>query len=294
MSGEMEIFIDGLGFGEALRWREDRLWFSDMICQTVSSADLAGHVRTELVIDDSPSGLGWLPDGRLLVVSMGRRQLLRVEPNGSVVVHADLSRMFTGRANDMVVSADGTAYVGDIGSEHVLGEPLREGKLAVVHPDGSVWVSGDGLLVPNGSVISPSGETLIVGESQGGRFRAFPISPNGNLGQSQVWSDLGDRHPDGCTLDAEGGIWFADCAGVGEKEPGATGLRARRVVRVLEGGEITDVIETPDTAWACGLGGEDGRTLFVATAPLPPTNALEPGHGRIWSVAVDVPHAGLP
>jgi len=276
-----ELFLDGFGFVEGPRWRDNRLWFSDFILQRVSSVDLGGDARVEAELDDWPSGLGWLPDGRLLIVSMHRKLLLRREHGGKLVVHADLSRIAAGPANDMVVAQDGTAYVGNLGSDLLAGEPVRAAKLAVVHPDGSVSVGAAGLLVPNGSVITPDGDTLIVGESFAHRYRAFPIARDGTLGEGRIWADLGEgRNPDGCTLDAAGAIWFANPV-------------ANHVARVVEGGTVTEVVEVPDIPWACALGGDAGRTLFVLTCPGGPTE-VEPGSARVWKTEVEFPHAGLP
>jgi sugar lactone lactonase YvrE len=279
----LEVFLDGLGFGESPRWHDGRLWFSDFIWHRVSSAGPAGDARVEVQLDDQPSGLGWLPDGRLLVVSMHKKHVLRHEGDGTLAVHADLSGIATGHGNDMVVNSDGTAYVGNFGSDLLAGEDARAAKLAIVRTDGTVSAGAEGLLVPNGSVITPGGETLIVGESYAQRYTAFPIAADGSLGASRLWADLGSgRNPDGCTLDAEGAIWFANCFGL-------------EVVRVLQGGEVTDVIELPETPWACALGGDDGHTLFMIACPVFPTpDHQEPGRGRIWAARVDVPHAGLP
>lgn len=277
----MNEFLGGLGFGEAPRWREGRLWFSDFICEHVASVDLAGELTVEAKVDDRPSGLGWLPDGRLLIVSMFKKVLLRREHDGTLAVHANLGDIVSFGANDMVVSRDGTAYVGNLGSDMMAGEAMREVKLAVVGPEGSVSVGAEGMLVPNGSVITPGGDTLIVGESGASHFRAFHIASDGSLEGERIWADLGERSPDGCTLDAEGAIWFAD--------PGL-----KNVARVVEGGQILEVIDLPETPYACALGGEDGRTLFVLTCPSWPTRDLKPGSGRIWMTEVDAPHAGLP
>lgn len=275
---QLELVLDGLGFGEGLRWHEDRLWFSDFLFHHVLSLGTDGDLRVEVELDDQPSGLGWLPDGRLLIVAMHQRAVLRQEPDGKLVLHADLSDVATGDANDMVVNADGTAYVGNFGRLHDGG---READVALVRPDGTVQTAATGLLFPNGSVITPDGRWLIVGESIGRRYRAFPINGDGTLGHGRVWAEVGERAPDGCTLDAEGAIWFADAIG-------------RELVRVKESGEIVELVETPETAYACCLGGDDGRTLFFVTAPGPPMGDLEPGHGKLYRCTVDVPHAGLP
>ncbi len=278
---ELELVVDGLGFGEGPRWHEERLWFSDFLLQQVLSVGADGNPRVEVEIDDRPSGLGWLPDGRLLIVSMHHRAVLRREANGSLVRHSDLSAIATGETNDMVVGADGTAYVGNFGSDLLGGAPLTPARIAIVRPDGSATAHKQPLMFPNGSVITPDGRTLIVGETLAAHYRAFAIDDDGGLGDSRIWAEVPGRSPDGCVLDAEGAIWFAD-ASRGE------------VVRVREGGEIADVIPTPDHAYACTLGGDDGRRLFVLTCPTPPMPGLEVGGGRLWSVAVDVPHAGRP
>ena len=283
MTNELRPLIDGLDFGEGPRWHDGRLWYSDFFQHHVAAVDLDGNREVMVELDDRPSGLGWLPDGRLLVVSMEKRTVMRQEPDGRLVVHADLSTVATHDLNDMVVATDGTAYVGNFGADMFGGERPSPADLAGVRPDGTVWVAARHLEFPNGSVITPDGRTLIVGESMGHRYRAFPIHADGTLGDGWVWAELGDRSPDGCTMDADDAIWFADAAG-------------QRVVRVLEGGEITHEIPTTegDHAYACALGGGDGRTLFVITAGCVPTRDFTPGTGRIWTVGVEVAHAGQP
>jgi sugar lactone lactonase YvrE len=280
---KVELFVDHQGFLESPRWHEGRLWVSDFITHRVSSIDLAGDIRVEAEIDDRPSGLGWLPDGRMLVVAMQKRLVLRREPDGALSTHADLSGVAAWHANDMVVGPDGTAYVGNLGSDLFSGEPMRPSKLATIVSDGTVSVGGDGLEVPNGSVITPDARTLIVGESYAQRYTAFPIARDGSLGTGYLWARTGNgRNPDGCTLDAELAIWYANCLG-------------REVVRIYEGGEVAEAIELRETAWACALGGEDGRTLYVLTGPMfTGRDDMPSGGGRIWTVQVDVPHAGLP
>jgi sugar lactone lactonase YvrE len=275
------LLVEGLGFGEGLRWHDDRLWFSDFLEHRVSSLGLDGDVRVEAELDDRPSGLGWLPDGRLLVVSMQDRLVLRREPDGKLVTHADLSPVAASHANDMVVAEDGTAYVGNFGSDALAGAGRATAQLAIVRPDGTVLGGPDDLEFPNGSVITADGATLIVGESYARRYRAFPIAADGTLGPGRVWAEVAGRAPDGCTLDAEGAIWFANAIG-------------RDVARVREGGEVTDVIALPDGCYACALGGPDGRTLFVATAGTLPTPDAPSGTGRLWSIDVDVRRAGRP
>ncbi len=276
----LPVFVDGIDFGEGPRWHDGRLWFSDFHQHTVSSVGPDGVRRVELELADFPSGLGWLPDGRLLAVAMQSRRVLRVEPDGTVAVHADLSAVATGRCNDMVVAVDGTAYVGNFGFE--LGSPRQPAALARVRPTGEVDVAADGLEFPNGSVITPDGATLIVGETFGKRATAFTIAADGSLRGRRLWADLGDVLPDGCSLDAEGAIWFADADGT-------------EVVRVREGGEITDRVEVGQRTFACALGGDDGRTLYVVAAESArDKDTVGTATGTIRTLRVDVPHAGLP
>jgi len=222
-----------------------------------------------------------MPDGSLLVVAMTARRVLRVA-DGEVAIHADLSEIATWHCNDMVVAADGTAYVGNFGwdIEHDRGHP-QAATLAVVRPDGSVQAGPGELLFPNGSVITPDGSTLVIAETFGGRFSAFPLDSDGYPGEGREWAPVPGTAPDGCTLDSAGGIWFADAAGSG-------------VVRVLEGGTITDRLPTPQPAYACMLGGDAGRTLFILTAPGAGADRAGTGEGCIWTTAVEHAGAGLP
>ena len=257
------ILATGLYFGEGPRWRDGRLWFSDFYDRAVKSMDPSGSIRTELVIDDRPSGLGWLPDGRLLVVSMERRQLLRVDAEG-VKVHADLSAVASYLANDMVVDAQGRAYVGNFG--FALDEALKErgvegvlashptARLARVDPDGSVHEAAADLHFPNGCVITPDGGTLIVAETLAMRLTAFDVARDGTLSNRRVWATLGMRAPDGICLDADGHVWVANAI-------------APECVLVARGGAIVATVETDQPCFACMLGGPDRRRLYMLTAP---------------------------
>ena len=278
----LDVLIGGLDFGEGPRWHDGRLWYSDFYRHGVFAVTASGEQEQVVELDDHPSGLGWLPDGRLLLVAMKSREVRRREGDGSIVLHADLSTIATGRCNDMVVAADGTAYVGNFGSDLWAGEPMRPAVLALVRPDGSVEPAADDLAFPNGTVITPDGATLIVGESMGRRYTAFDIAADGTLSGRRLWADLGDIGPDGCTLDAEGAIWCADAL---------NGV----VVRVLEGGAITHRVDPGQAAYACALGGDDGCTLFVVCAKSPREEEVAgSGTGTIRTLRVDVPHAGLP
>ena len=278
----LDVLIGGIDFGEGPRWHDSRLWYSDFYQHGVFAVSPAGEREQVVALDDHPSGLGWLPDGRLLLVAMKARQVRRREADGSIVLHADLSELATGRCNDMVVAVDGTAYVGNFGSDLWAGEAPRTAVLALVRPDGSVEAAAEELAFPNGTVITPDGATLIVGESMGRRYTAFDVGADGRLSGRRVWAELGDIGPDGCTLDAEGAIWCADALN------GA-------VVRVLEGGEITHRVDPGQSAYACALGGDDGCTLFVMCAESPrEEQAAGSAAGTIRTLRVDVPHAGLP
>jgi sugar lactone lactonase YvrE len=276
------VVLDGLDFGEGPRWHDGRLWFSDFYQHRVRALSPDGQVEDMLVLDGQPSGLGWLPDGRLLVVSMLDRRVLRLEPDGSLMEHADLSSIAAHHANDMVVDAAGRAYVGNFGFDLEAGAKPLPATLALVHPNGDVEAAATDLLFPHGSVITPDGSTLIVGETTGSRYSAFDIDADGRLTNRRVWAEVPGYFPDGCCLDADGAIWFADAA-------------ASRAVRVREGGEVVDQVTTGDTCFACMLGGDDGRSLYLLTASSPATPGEgEGGRGRIERTTVEVPHAGLP
>jgi sugar lactone lactonase YvrE len=276
-----ERVLEGIDFGEGPRWRDGRLWFSDFYQHKVRAVTPGGEEEEIATVPGQPSGLGWLPDGRLLIVSMSDRKLMRLEDSG-LTVHADLSAIATAHCNDMVVSATGHAYVGNFGSDILDGAEPVPAKLALVHPDGRAEVAAEDLAFPNGSVITPDGATLIVGETIGSRYTAFDIGEDGRLSNRRVWAELPGHFPDGCSLDAAGGIWFADAGGKG-------------CLRVVEGGEITDRIETAQIGYACALGGDDGRSLFILTAPSShPGELTGKGLGRLEAARVEHPHAGLP
>jgi sugar lactone lactonase YvrE len=277
---ETRVVLDGLRFPEGPRWHEGRFWFSDMHAGRVMTLDASGRAETVLTLDDEPSGLGWLPDGRLLVVSMHQRKLLRRDPSG-LVVHADLSAVARFHANDMVVDAQGRAYVGNFGFDLVGGAEPRTTNLALVHPGGAVEVAASELLFPNGTVITPDGRTLIVGETFAAQLTAFDIGADGRLSNRRVWAKLERAVPDGICLDAEGAIWVASPVSKG-------------ALRVREGGEIVQRIAVEHQAYACMLGGADGRTLHLCTAAHHDPARTGDCRGRIEVARVDVPGAGLP
>ena len=276
-----ELFLDGIDFGEGPRWHDDRLWYSDFFQHKVFTVDASGNRTTmvEFPGDARPSGLGWMPDGSLLIVSMLDRRVMKWA-GGELTEHADLSHIAGFHCNDMVVDAKGNAYVGNFGWDIVNDfANTTPADLALVRPDGSTEVAASGLVFPNGSVITPDASTLIVGESFGGQYRAFDIANDATLSNERVWASVPGMAPDGCDLDAEGAIWFADATG-------------QQVVRVLEGGEITHTVPTGDSCYACVLGGDDGRTLFALCAPgADPHEVENKGLGTIKTMRVEVPSA---
>ena len=269
-----EVLLDGLKFPESPRWHDDKLWFVDIDGHKVLTVDLNGNSEIILERDDQVSGLGWLPDNRLLVVSMRDNTLLRLDPDGVKVV-ADLNKFKTVMCNDMVVDKRGRAYVGNMGFDYFDDKPFAPTNLILVEPNGDARVVVENMAFPNGTVITPDDKTLIIAETFAAKLTAFDIMDDGSLTGRRVWANLKSLAPDGICLDAEGGIWLA--------APGR-----KRVVRVLEGGQITHIVRVENDAYACMLGGSDRKTLFVATSK------HTRDAGKIEFVKVDIPGAGLP
>ena len=292
MGRATRVLAEGVYFGEGPRWHEGRLWFSDFYAAAVKSVSLAGDARIEFTLDDRPSGLGWMPDGSMLIVSMTKRQLLRRAADGTMSVHADLGHIADFHCNDMVVDAQGGAYVGNFGFDldaelEARGVPAvladhPTAKLAYVAPDGQTRIAAEDMHFPNGPVITPDGKTLILGETLSANLTAFDIGPGGDLSNRRVWASIGPRVPDGICLDAEGAIWVANPI-------------APECVRVAEGGEVLEVIETGQPCYACMLGGDDGKTLFMLTAASSIAHvAAAKATGQLLTASVDAPRAGRP
>jgi sugar lactone lactonase YvrE len=298
---ELGTLLAGGHYFESPRWRDGRWWVSDFYRHTVFTVEPDGTVEDILTLQDGgqPSGLGWLPDGSLLVVSMRDHRILRRAPDGTVTEYADMGEHCGGLLNDMVVAADGTAYVGNFGFDLMAGADAEATKLVRVAPDGEVSVAAEGMAFPNGSAITPDGSALLVNETVGGRISAFTIEPDGSLSGRRVWAQLSEPKPlgplaemmpgatyapDGLTLDAEGHVWAANTLG------GPVG-------RVSPDGEVVDTIAPPAGlgVFACMLGGEDSKTLLMCSAPDFAQEARKAAREAfLFTATVDVPHAGLP
>ena len=270
-----ELLVDGVDFGEGPRWRDGTLWYSDFYQQRVYRVTPQGERTTVVELDDRPSGLGWLPSGELLIVAMTSRRLVRYD-GSSIVEHADLSELTVDKCNDMVVDAAGNAYVGHFGFDLESGADYQPASLILVRPDGTAQVASSDMAFPNGSVITPDGKTLIVGQSFGGSYVAFDIAADATLSNRREWASIEGTAPDGCAQDAEGAIWFSDAIG-------------SQVLRVLEGGTVTHRVPTPQPTFACALGGPSGDTLFVLTSPsADPREVAGSGAGAIYTCQVEV------
>ena len=297
MSREISTIVTGMSYLEGPRWHDQRIWFSDFYtCRVYSAAEDGGDIRTEAEVAQQPSGLGWLPDGRLLIVSMRDGRLLRRETDGTLVCHADVSGHIGGLLNDMVVDSQGRTFVGEFGFDLMSGADLKPAGLLRVDPDGAVAKVAEDMWFPNGSVITEDG-TLLVDETFGNRVTAFDIAEDGTLANRRTLAAFGelpgDRElgkmlsqvvvaPDGCCLDADGAMWIAD------------GLNGR-VIRVRRGGEIAEEIQDGTGVFACMLGGADGRTLFICTAPDFQEEARKNAReASLVTVRVDTPRAGRP
>jgi sugar lactone lactonase YvrE len=278
---EFKVLLDGLMFTEGPRWHDGKLFFSDMHAHKVMSVDLEGKAQTIVEVPTWPSGLGWLPDGRMLIVSMTDRKLLRLDPDG-LKTHADLDTLASFYCNDMVVDGKGRAYVGNFGYDLLSGEPQKPAELILVNPDGSARVAADGFDFPNGTVISADGKTLVVGESMGHRLTAFNIQSDGSLTNRRPFADLGEAVPDGIALDAEGAIWVAS-------------PMSKELLRVRDGGAVAERLTFDTMPIACALGGSDRRTLFMLTSDsINPDECRAKKASKIWIKEVAVAGAGWP
>jgi sugar lactone lactonase YvrE len=290
--------FEGGAYFECPRWHDGRWWVSDFYRHAVFTYDADGREERVVEVEGKPSGLGWLPDGDLLVVSMKDRRVLRRSSDGTLSEHADVSAITSGHLNDMIVDRQGRAYAGNFGFDLMGGGDPAPATLVRIDPDGSAAVAAEDLWFPNGMVVTDDG-TLIVAETFAARFTAFSVRADGALADRRVWAQVEPSPepadtatmlaavsfaPDGCALDAEGHAWVANALG-------------GPLSRVAPGGRIVEEIAIPDglIAVACGLGGEDGRTLMACAAPDFHEEARKAAREAVLLMTtVDVPHAGLP
>ena len=285
---ETQVLLSGFGMGESPRWHDGRLWFSNWGTNEIVAVDLDGN--SEVMGQGGGGGgwaVNWLKDGRMLITG---EELVRVEPDGTRVRHADLSDISSYGWSEITVDGRGNIYVNSINFDwadfnDLLAGGQAPGKIALVTPDGEAREVADGLAFPNGMVVAPDNATLIVAESFARRLTAFDIAADGSLSNRRVWADVTG---DGICLDAEGGVW---CSDVGPDEGGVC-------LRVREGGEVLDRIELDRPCYACMLGGEDGRTLFMVVAkwfgPDRMDELLEAQTGQVLTARVTKQHAGWP
>jgi sugar lactone lactonase YvrE len=276
----MDVLMDGIVFGESPRWRDGQLWFSDWGTGRVFSVATDGTPTAEAEVASFPMCIDFLPDGRLLVVSSADRQLLRREPDGSLVPHADLAPVSTKPWNDIVVDGRGNAYVNSIGFDFP-GEEFAPGIVVLVTDDGTVSLVADGLAFPNGMAITADGSTLIVAESYAEQLTAYDIAEDGTLSARRVWAATPGEHPDGICVDATGAVWFAD---VGNQH----------CVRVREGGEVLATVELDRGAFACALSRGADPKLFVVGQDWGGPDAVGGATGQVVAFPAPAPGAGHP
>jgi sugar lactone lactonase YvrE len=276
----MDVLVDGIVFGESPRWRDGRLWLSDWGAGRVLSVSREGHVTVEAEVDSFPMCIDFLPDGRLLVVSSADRQLLRREPDGSLVQHADLAPVSTKPWNDVVVDGRGRAYVNSIGFDFP-GGAYAPGLVVLATGDGGVVQVADDLAFPNGMAVTADGTTLIVAESYAERLTAYDIDPVGTLSGRRVWASTPGDHPDGICLDETGAVWYAD-------------VGRQHCVRVREGGQVLGTVDLDRGAFACALSRGTDPLLFVVGQHWGGADAVGGATGQVVVLPAPAPGAGHP
>jgi sugar lactone lactonase YvrE len=278
---EVRTLLAGRGLVESPRWHGDRLYVSDWSAGEVIAVDLAGRSEVIAQVESLPLCTAWLPDNALVIVSSPQGRLLRREPDGSLVTHADLGQPGW---NDIVADGRGNAYVNRAGFNPMAGQPFQPGFVFLVAADGSVRQVADDIAFPNGMAVTADNSTLIVADSYRHQLVAFDISADGGLSGRHVWADLGEGTPDGICVDAQDAVWYADVPG-------------QRCVRVAEGGTVLRTVTLDRGGFACALGGPGRTTLFIAAAEWRGMTASEmvaPGSGRVLFTEVGVPGAGWP
>jgi sugar lactone lactonase YvrE len=283
-----KVLLTGLKIGESARWHEDRLWLSNWGTQHVLAVDLDGNTEVMATVPTTiPFSIDWLPDGRLVVVAGPEGRLLRQQPDGSLVDHADLSALGA-NLNEIVVDGRGNIYVNG-GTNFHPGAGEAPGFVALITADGAVRRVADGLAFPNGMAVTPDNSTLIVSESFAGTLTAFDIGSDGSLSNRRVWAAFPG---DGIVLDTDDAVWT----------PGWTGT-GPACLRIAEGGNVLNTIPLDRAGFACTLGGEDGRTLFMLAADWRMQDGFEdnierlltgPETGQVLVAQAPAAHAGRP
>lgn len=284
-----EILLTGLRIGESARWHEGRLWLSNWGTRQVLAVDLDGSTEVMATVPTTiPFSIDWLPDGRLLVVAGPEGRLLRQEPDGSLIDHADLSALGAENLNEIVVDGRGNIYLNG-GTDFHPSAGEAPGFVALVTPDGDVRRVAERIAFPNGMAVTPDNSTLIVSESFAGTLTAFDIDPDGGLSNRRVWAPLPG---DGIVLDTDGAVWT----------PGWTDT-GPACLRIAESGKVLDTIPLDQAGFACTLGGEDGRTLFMLSADWRNQDGFEdnidrlltgPETGKVSTARAPAAHAGRP
>lgn len=282
MTYQVKTLAEGFVYPEGPRWRDGNIWFADQHDGVVYCLDIDGKTVDQFKVAGNPSGIGWLPGGDMLVVSMENHQLLKRQ-GADLHVVADLSEFHPGDSNDMVVDAQGRAYIGNIGFDFNAGDDICATTVVMVLPNGQVSVVASDMICPNGTVITDDGKTLIIAESLANKLTAFDIADDGTLSGRRIYAAVEGHVPDGIALDVEGCVWAAS-------------PYTQSVIRIAEGGEIVDVVTIENgSPYACALGGDDRRTLYVCVAPdHAPEVTLKKRGGRIDYTQVAVAGAGLP
>jgi sugar lactone lactonase YvrE len=278
-----QVLLDGLAMGESPRWHEGRLWLCDWGAREIVAVDAAGRRATIAHLNSAPFSIDWLPDGTLLAVAGREARVFAMRSDGTLVSHADLGGLSRMPWNEIVVDDAGTAYINNIGFEFP-GGSYRPGTIAALAPDGSVRAIAADLAFPNGMAITSDSRSLIVAESYGECLTAFDLNDDGTLGARRIWAATPGHHPDGICIDGDGAVWYADVAG-------------KVCVRVAQGGRRLDTVEFDRGAFACMLGGTDGRTLFAVVADYSDPAALFAGDRRtgiVYALPAPAAHAGRP
>ena len=273
-----KTLMTGIGLGESPRWHQGRLWFADWVAQELIALDVDGTHEVITHVRSLPFSIAWLPDGPMLVTS--GTHLLRMEPDGSLVTHADLGGLSQYGWNEIVIDDRANTYVNNICFDFMAGADFAPGIIALVTPDGSVRQVADGMAFPNGMIVTPDNSTLIVAESFAGRLSAFDIEPDGGLSNRRVWAELGEGG-DGMCMYADGAVWTP---------------AGKTCLRVAEGGEVLERIELECFGFASMLGGPEGRTLFILTADWSGTENVGKGPrtGSVLTVEAPAAHVGHP